>query len=106
MRKRSSTIQLRVTPQEKKRIERNARRCEMTLSNYLRQRAVGYAPRVLPREEILLLHQELCRLKGQISKSEQPELLHKLAQIQQGLFVLCFPPEGESPNGNDQDLAH
>ena len=44
MRKRSAGINLRVTPEEKRRMAAAARRCGLSLSEYLRQRAVGYEP--------------------------------------------------------------
>ena len=51
-RKRTSVINLRVTPQEKERIERFAKKCRLSVSEYLRQLANGYAPRELPAELI------------------------------------------------------
>ena len=44
MRKRSVGINLRVTPEEKRRMAAAARRCRLSLSEYLRLRAVGYEP--------------------------------------------------------------
>ena len=42
-------IEFRVTPQEKKKIEQLAEKCCLSLSEYIRKRALGYAPRtVLP----------------------------------------------------------
>ena len=48
MRKRCAGINLRVTPEEKRRMAAAARRCGLSLSEYLRQRAVGYEPRWHP----------------------------------------------------------
>ena len=39
-RKRSVGINIRVTPEEKKKIERNARKCRLSVSEYLRQIAM------------------------------------------------------------------
>ena len=52
MRERNRGINIRVTEQEKKRIERNAKRCRLTVSEYVRQLAKGYEPRELPGDEI------------------------------------------------------
>ena len=52
MRKRSVGINLRVTPEEKRRMAAAARRCGLSLSEYLRQRAVGYEPRWHPPERL------------------------------------------------------
>lgn len=48
MRKRCIGINLRVTPEEKRRMAAAAWRCGLSLSEYLRQRAVGYEPRWHP----------------------------------------------------------
>lgn len=51
MRTRSVGINVRVTPAEKQQIETAARRCGLTLSEYLRKRALGYAPQFHPPQE-------------------------------------------------------
>lgn len=51
-RKRAVGINVRVTDREKQRIVRNARRCKLSTSEYLRQLAEGYTPRELPADRI------------------------------------------------------
>ena len=48
MRTRSVGLNVRVSPAEKQRIQTVARHCGLTLSEYLRQRALGYEPRFHP----------------------------------------------------------
>mgnify|MGYP001859395215 CR=1 FL=1 len=48
MRTRSVGLNVRVSPAEKHRIQTAAGRCGLSLSEYLRQRAVGYEPRWHP----------------------------------------------------------
>ena len=52
-RKRNLGINIRVTAGEKKRIERNAKKCRLTVSEYLRQTALGIEPKEFPSEEII-----------------------------------------------------
>jgi len=59
-RKRKLGINIRVTPEEKKKIERNARKCRLTVSEYLRQLAMNKEPKELPTEKII---QSLMRLR-------------------------------------------
>lgn len=47
-RKRTVGINIRVTPQEKKRIVRFAKKCRLSVSEYIRQLAEGYTPQQLP----------------------------------------------------------
>ncbi len=44
MRKRSVGINVRVSPTEKKRVTMLAKKCRLSLSEYLRQRALDYEP--------------------------------------------------------------
>ena len=58
MRKRSIGINVRVTVTEKKKVTMLARKCGLSLSEYLRQRALGYEPGGhLPKEVFDVLDQ-------------------------------------------------
>ena len=46
MRKRETNINVRTTPQEKELFQRNAKLCCLSLSEYLRQLASGYEPKI------------------------------------------------------------
>ena len=48
MEERTKQIYVRVTPQEKKRIAANAKKCGLSVSEYIRQRCLGFAPREVP----------------------------------------------------------
>jgi hypothetical protein len=45
----------RATASEKEKIERIAKRCGLTTSEYLRQRALGYEPRAVPSDALFVL---------------------------------------------------
>ena len=48
MNDRTKQIYVRVTPQEKNRIIANAEKCKLSVSEYIRQRCLGFAPREVP----------------------------------------------------------
>ena len=52
MRKRSVGINVRVTVTEKKKVTMLVRKCSLSLSEYLRQRALGYEPGGQPPKEV------------------------------------------------------
>ena len=52
MRKRSVGINVRVSITEKKKVTMLARKCALSLSEYLRQRALGYEPGGHPSKEV------------------------------------------------------
>ena len=67
-RQRNLGINIRVTPEEKQKIERNARKCRLSVSEYLRQIAMKVEPKELPSEKIL---QSIMRLQAEISLFER-----------------------------------
>ena len=52
MRNRTVGINVRVTVTEKKKVTMLAKRCGLSLSEYLRQRALGYEPGGHPSKEV------------------------------------------------------
>ena len=57
MKNRNRIINTRVTSSEKAQIVRRAQKCGLSVSEYLRQRGMGYAP----REESPEVYYSLCR---------------------------------------------
>jgi len=56
MKEQLKSIFTRVTPAEKERISRKAARCGISVSEYIRQRCLGYEPRAIPPDAFY----ELC----------------------------------------------
>ena len=67
-RQRNLGINIRVTPAEKKKIERNAKKCRLTVSEYLRQLAMNVEPKELPSDEII---ESIMRLHKEVSLFEK-----------------------------------
>lgn len=67
-RQRNLGINIRVTSQEKKKIERNAKKCRLTVSEYLRQLAMTKEPKELPSAEMV---ESLIRLNDVITAFEK-----------------------------------
>ena len=55
----SKSIYTRITPAEKRQIERMAKKCGLSVSEYIRQRCLGYAPREIPPDTYYELYREL-----------------------------------------------
>ncbi len=58
-RKRTAAIQVRVTEQEKRKLERQARRCGLSLSGYLRRVGTGKPAAAFPRQRFHALYQQV-----------------------------------------------
>ena len=67
MRNRTVGINIRVTVTEKKKVTMLARKCGLSLSEYLRQRALGYEPGVHPPKEVFDILDRLDEIAEQCS---------------------------------------
>ena len=65
MKERTQSIYTRTTPAEKQQIERKARKCGLSVSEYVRQRCLGYAPREIPPDTYYDLYRELNEARRQ-----------------------------------------
>ena len=67
MRKRSVGINVRVSVTEKRKMTLIAKRCGLSLSEYLRQRALGYEPGGHPPKEVFDVLDKLDEIAEQCS---------------------------------------
>ena len=78
MKEQKSHIDLRVSPEEKQKIDCIAAKCGLTTSEYLRQRALGFAPRAVPPESFW----RFCEMAGDLmEKSNSQEVNDALLQL-------------------------
>ena len=70
MRKRSVGINIRVTVTVKKKVTMLARKCGLSLSEYLRQRALGYEPGGHPPKEVFDVLDKLDEIAENCSARE------------------------------------
>ena len=70
MRKRSIGINVRVTVTEKKKVTMLAGKCGLSLSEYLRQRALGYEPGGHPPTEVFDILDKLDEIAENCSARE------------------------------------
>ena len=55
-------IEIRVKPKEKEKIKQLAEKCNLPLSEYVVQRALGYAPRTVQPDVFFDFYNKLCEL--------------------------------------------
>ena len=75
MRKRSVGINVRVSPTEKKRVTMLAKKCRLSLSEYLRQRAVDYEPGGQPPKEVFTVLDKIDELAESESSSPHSSIV-------------------------------
>ena len=78
MKEQKSHIDLRVSPEEKQKIDCIAAKCGLSTSEYLRQRALGFAPRAIPPEPFW----HFCEVAGELmERGISPEVNDALLQL-------------------------
>lgn len=109
-RKRTVGINIRVTESEKKHIVRNAKRCRLSVSEYLRQLANGYEPKELPNARIFDLCWQIDALISEYDNRGDVKFKQYLAAMLDDLGRICSGQRAlteteVNANGCDQDMA-
>ena len=85
-------IAVRVTAKEKERIQAKARKCGLSTTEYVKQRALGYEPRGVPPNVLFVLLEKLGELSDKTNSPELDEEIRSL--LQQIAAVLLLPERG------------
>ena len=64
-------IAVRVTAMEKEKIQAKARKCGLSVTEYVKQRALGYEPRTVPLDALFACLEKLGELADKASSPEQ-----------------------------------
>ncbi len=104
MRKRECHINVRTSENEKKLIERNAKKCGLSISEFLRKLANGYTPKEQPPLEygklISVLSEIYAEMKVHYSSETERKILQAMLAIQRGVIL----PE-RSKDGDNKNMA-
>ena len=95
MRTRSVGLNVRVSPAEKQRIQTAAGRCGLTLSEYLRQRALGYEPRFHPPQAFFSYLTWMDNLTDQLAQYD-PAFANEYRRCREGLLDSLLRKEDAS----------
>ena len=75
-------IAVRVTAKEKDKIQSKARKCGLSTTEYVRQRALGYEPRAVPPDALFACIEKLGELGDKASSTDlDKEIYTVLKQI-------------------------
>ena len=85
MKKNDSRLQLRLSRKEKEKIERNAKRCGMSVSRFVRQCCFGKEPRSRPPEVFWELLDALYAITALLPIPEQERLSMLILQLQEAV---------------------
>lgn len=98
-RKRTTAIQVRVTEQEKRKLERQAKRCGLSLSGYLRRVGAGKPAAVFPRQRFHALYQQVNALRDNLTIQPVERTAAQLDELA-GQILTAYTSEGTDDGGN------
>lgn len=71
-------ISVRVTDKEKQTIQVKAKKCGLSASEYVKQRALGYEPRTVPPNALFVLLEKIGDLESKSTSAELNAEIEKL----------------------------
>ena len=81
-------ISARLTEQEKQAIQAKAKKCGLSVTEYVKQRALGYEPRTVPPNALFTLLEKVGTLEEKSSSAElNAEISALLKQIAASLLL-------------------
>lgn len=85
---RKGRLEIRLSENEKSAITRKANACDLSVSEYVRKRALGYEPRAAPSDELLSITSALIELinKNETSADLEEKALDFLSDIRRSFF--------------------
>lgn len=90
--RKDKRISVRVTDKEKQTIQAEAKKCGISTTEYVKQRALGYEPRTVPPDALFALLEKIGNLE---SKSTSPELNVEISAVLKGIAAALLLPGKE-----------
>lgn len=85
-------IEMRITAREKEQIESTARKCGLSTTEYVKQRALSYEPRAVPPDALFHFLEKLSSLEN---KTASPELDAEISSLLQEITAAFLLPGKE-----------
>ena len=81
-------IAVRVTAKEKEKIQSNARKCGLSTTEYVKQRALGYEPKSVPPDALFVLLEKIGSLEDKSTSSKlNNQIYNLLKEISETLLL-------------------
>lgn len=91
----TARIDLRLKPAEKAKIQRLAKQCGLSTTEYLVQRALGYAPKEQTPDALYDFYGRLCGVCNLIEKADKAEIEAALLELANDFHNTAPLPEKE-----------
>lgn len=106
MRNRTIGINVRVSENEKKKLQKNAQKANLKLSSYLRK--VGLQQKIyeIPDEELRKIYNGIIELKNEFSYMSDEEIKEKITKMQSDFLDIYNYKNGDDVDGNNKNMGN
>ena len=106
MRNRTIGINVRVSENEKKKLQKNAKKANLKLSSYLRK--VGLQQKIyeIPDEELRKIYAGIVELKNEFPYMSNEEIKGKIAKMQSDFLDIYNHKKDGDDNGNNENMGN
>ena len=106
MRNRTIGINVRVSENEKKKLQRNAKKSNLNLSSYLRKAGLQKEIYSIPDEELRKIYTGIVELKNEFPYMSNEEIKEKITKMQSDfLDIYNYKKDGDD-NGNNENMGN
>ncbi|HCG35301.1 MAG TPA: hypothetical protein DER23_03050 [Clostridiales bacterium] len=85
-------IEIRTEPGKKKRIQQLADKCNLSVSEYMVQRALGYEPKSVLPDAFYRFYSKLCDVTNELKESVTPETEARLIELVEYIYSTLLLP--------------
>ena len=94
---KDARIEVRTSPGKKKKIQQIASKCNLSVSEYIVQRALGYEPTTVLPDAFYRFYSKLCDVTNELKKKVSPETEAKLVELTEYIHSTLLLPYKETP---------
>ncbi len=106
MRNRTIGINVRVSENEKKKLQRNAKKSKLSLSGYLRKSGLQQKIYEVPDEKIYKIYTDITDLKYQFPYLNNEEVNQKIEQMQSDFLDVYNHKGDDDTDGNNENMGN
>ena len=106
MRKRQVGINIRVTENEKRKLELNARRCNLSLSAYIRKLGLWHEVQALPQKKLYQIYKSISYLEDDLDVLSKEQIKENLQDIKSKMLEVYLSEAQGDDDGSYEDLAN
>lgn len=106
MRNRKIGINVRVSENEKKKLQRNAKKSKLSLSGYLRKSGLQQKIYEVPDEKIYKIYTDITDLKYQFPYLNNEEVKEKIEEMQSDFLDVYNHKGDDDTDGNNENMGN